>query len=261
MVRRLGTEGITIVDTRAGIGWKLYAPTPDFAAGHVPLALPYDFSRLWGEGSSWPLIDDARKELAKLGPRAGSSVSLDDLFVVYGTDRSDPRPALAYTVLRLLGLRVRVYTGGWAGWSADRSDPIVKIISAQDLHDLEEQAGSRRKSLSYPRLPIFDLRELRDWEVGHVPGAFPLSAVEFARFFGLVVEKYWPAADPARDPLIVYCYGPGCTRSRQGIAVAVKSGWRTIYWFRQGLAGWFQAGYQPERLASDQVPWAEEGGG
>jgi len=262
ILSQLGAADTAIVDVRAGRGWQLYQPTPEFRAGHVPTALLYDFSILWGGDGAGPgLHQDAKDELARLGPRAGTGVALNGRFIVYGADAGDPRSALGYMTLRALGLNAQVYRPGWAGWTSGSARPVVKIVGPQELKALERTREVTHGTPFFERLPIFDLREMRDWEVGHVPGAYPLTPGEFPRFFQMVLHRYWPAADPSRDPLVVYCYGPDCTRSRQGIAVAAGDGWHTIYWFRGGIASWFEAGYPLERLAPEETPWRQETGG
>ena len=262
MLSSLGAADSAIIDVRAGRGWALYQPTAEFSSGHVPTALLYDFSTLWGgEGGGSGIHRDARDELARLGPRAGTGVDLGGRFVVYGEDAGDSRTALAYMTLRALGLDVQVYRPGWSGWTSDGARPVVKIVEPQELEALEERRETADGTPFFVRLPIFDLREMRDWEVGHVPGAYPLTPGEFPRFFQMVLQRYWPEADPSRDPLVVYCYGPDCTRSRQGIVVAAGAGWHTIYWFRGGIASWFEAGFPLERLTPDETPWGQETGG
>lgn len=250
----LAAEGVTLLDLRTDEDWRLFEPSPSYSAGHIPNALPYDFRLLLTEEGRWPAREDGRAKLARLGPRPQTPVDLDSLFILYGDDPTDPRPAVGYTLLRLLGIEVHVYPEGWSGWTADESRPVVRIVTALDLQALQSQSAAALETGLYPRLPILDLRELRDWEIGHVPGAFPLSDVEFPRFLDLVLAAYWPDADPQRDPIILYCYGPDCIRSRRGTTVALRHGWRNVYWFRDGIGGWFEAGLPLQRDAGT-APW------
>jgi rhodanese-related sulfurtransferase len=47
--------------------------------------------------------------------------------------------------------------------------------------------------------------------------------------------------------LIVYCYGPGCTRSRFCSTTAARHGWRNLWWYKDGADGWRSAGLALER--------------
>jgi len=44
--------------------------------------------------------------------------------------------------------------------------------------------------------------------------------------------------------LIVYCYGPGCTRSRFCTTTAARQGWRNLWWYKDGQDGWRGAGLE-----------------
>jgi thiosulfate/3-mercaptopyruvate sulfurtransferase len=243
----LGADGTVVVDVRTDDTWQPSDLSASYAAGHLPTALLYDFSRLLSPDGPWPLFDDGRRRLAELGPRAETPIDLRDLLVVYGEGPQDRRAALAYTLLRLLGVEARVHLAGWQGWRASEDRPEVRVVSARELCLLQRGAERGPEGGYFRRLPIIDLRELRDWEVGHVPGSFSMTDRELSRFFDLVVERHWPLADPQTDPLVLYCYGPDCIRSRDATGIALRLGWRRIYWFRDGVGGWFEAGYELER--------------
>ena len=243
-----GREDIVLLDVRSPEGWELYKPPPVFVAGHLPDALAYDFAGLLQGKTGWPNPGEAKTEFARLGPRPDTPIDLGSRFILYGDDSQDRRVGLAYTLLRLLGLDVRVYRGGWQEWTGDDGRPVVRIITARELREIQAASPSRSAEGYYPLVPIIDVRELRDWEVGHVPGSFGLPADECARFLELVRREYWPSADPLRHPLVLYCYGPECVRSRDCAVHAARIGWREILWFRDGVAGWFDAGNPFERV-------------
>ena len=169
---------------------------------------------------------------------------LDSTFVLYGEDASDPRPDLGYLFLNLAGLDVRVFPGGWKEWKADGARPVVRVVSAADLAVRLRRENPGLTADRPPRgLILFDLREPRDFAIGHLPGALSLPFLHFPEDFGKAVAAGWPGADRATMPLVLYCYGIDCVRSRKAGAEAASLGFRDVLWFRGGVQEWRQAGY------------------
>jgi rhodanese-related sulfurtransferase len=72
-----------------------------------------------------------------------------------------------------------------------------------------------------------------------------LPANDFDAGLDLLVAEFWPGANRSEVPLVVYCYGPTCTRSRNCTTFAAARGFRRLYWFKDGPQGWLALG---ERL-------------
>jgi rhodanese-related sulfurtransferase len=225
-------------------GWERWETPPTFAAGHIPYSLPFDPRALLTADGGWPDPDAIRRYFASFGPRPGDPVRLDSTFVLYGEDASDPRPDLGYLLLNLAGLDVRVFPGGWKEWKADGARPVVRVVSAADL---AVRLRRENPGLALDRPPhgliLFDLREPRDFAIGHLPGALSLPFLHFPEEFGKAVAAGWPGADRATMPLVLYCYGIDCVRSRKAGAQAASLGFRDVLWFRGGVEEWRQAGY------------------
>ncbi len=236
--------GVQLLDVRDVRGWERWETPPTFAAGHIPYSLPFDPRALLKAGGGWPAPDAVRGYFASFGPRPGDPVRLDSTFVLYGEDASDPRLDLGYLLLELGGLDARVFPGGWKEWKGDGARPVVRVVSAADL-----AARLRRENpgLAADRTPrgliLFDLREPRDFAIGHLPGALSLPFLHFPEEFGKAVAAGWPGADRARMPLVLYCYGIDCVRSRKAGAQAASLGFHDVLWFRGGVEEWRQAGY------------------
>jgi thiosulfate/3-mercaptopyruvate sulfurtransferase len=247
--------GVQLLDVRDARGWERWATPPTFAAGHIPYSLPFDPAALLPAGGGWPEPGEFRRRLATLGPRPGDPVRADALLVLYGTDAADPRPALGYLLLTLAGREARIYPGGWREWRAGGSRPVVRVISAPKLADRLRRNNPGLADRPPAGLILLDLREARDFRIGHLPGARSLPFLHFSRDLKAEVRAGWPGADRATTPLVLYCYGTDCVRSRKGSALAAQLGFRDVLWFRGGIREWREAGYPlPETPPASSSP-------
>lgn len=206
-----------------------------FEEGHIPLALPFDVSHLTSDSAFWPDPRSARKILAQLGPRDREHVDLTATFVLYGQDHQSLKPYLGYLLLRLMGLEVRVFAGGWQAWIEDPNRPRVQIVAAAQVSDLRSE---EKDAL------VIDVRDEGDYRVGHIPSSINLPAYRFREDFAAMLEQR-PFSSDTR--IVFYCYGVDCTRSRNCSATAAELGFTHLYWFREGLEGWKTAGKPIDR--------------
>jgi len=221
-----GQAGIELLDVRDASGW---------AAGHIPHALPFDMGRLLPGSGPWPDLALVRRMIAEHGPRRGDPVDSSSTFVLYGEDEGDSRPGLGCLLLRAAGFDARVFPGGWRAWTAEPGRPAVRIATASEVKALIE----REKGQTI----LLDLRGPRDFSLDHLPGARSLPWERFTREFAATVSRGWPGVDPATVPLVLYCYGKACVRSRNGGTLAARLGFRNVLWFRGGVLEWRAAGY------------------
>ena len=239
-----GRPGFELLDVRDARGWDRWQTPPTFAAGHIPYALPFDPRALLPEGGGWPDPAELRRRLGEIGPRPGDPVRLEDTFLVYGEDARDSRASLAWLLLTLAGLDARVLPGGYADWTASGVRPVVRVASAADLAArLQAENPGLARDAAPRRLILLDLREERDFQVDHLPGARSLPFLFFPEKFEKTVAAGWPDADRATTPLVFYCYGIDCVRSRKASAEAARLGFRDVLWFRGGVREWRDAGY------------------
>ena len=239
-----GQPGTVLLDVRDARGWDRWETPPTFAAGHIPHALPFDPRAFLSKDGGLPEPAEIRRRLGTLGPRPNDPVSLDSTFVLYGDGASDPRLSLGQRLLASAGLDVRVFPGGWREWTAGGTRPTVRIVSAQDVAALLKREDSKLASdRPASGLILLDLREARDFSIGHLPGASSLPFALFAETFEKRAAEGWPGADRSRLPLVLYCYGPECIRSREAGSQAARLGFRNVLWFRGGVREWRVAGY------------------
>jgi thiosulfate/3-mercaptopyruvate sulfurtransferase len=239
---RYGEDGCEIVDLRGAERWgAARAPAGD-KPGHIPHSLPFDFRDLLSPAGRLPEPAEARQRFAELGPRPREFVDIDAIFACYGEDAADLRPGLAYLLLRWMDVRARIYGGGWADWRGAADSPIVRILPAEELADMLRADHPNLEDKQPTSLILLDLRGDHDWGHSHLPGALSMPAHLLPDSLGPLVDACWPDVDRARVPLVFYCYGPGCTRSRAGATRAARMGFLNLLWFRGGLEAWSKAG-------------------
>lgn len=243
VARSFDQPGVVLLDLRNPRGWERWEAPPSWAAGHVPHALPFDVRGLLPPGGGWPDPAEVRHRAGGIGPRAGDPVGAASSFVLYGEDAGDPLPGLGYLLFRMAGLDVRVLPGGWRAWTAKPGRPVVRIVDAGEVRRLlaAENPGLVRDRPP-TRLILLDLRTSRDFQIDHLPGARSLPFHTFDGEFERIVDEGWPGADRATIPLVFYCYGRDCVRSREAGTRAARLGFRNVLWYRDGTVDWAKAG-------------------
>lgn len=237
-------RGLQLLDLRAEGDWARvgYAPPPAFRAGHAPASLPWDPRGGLTAGGRLPEAQADRAAFERFGPAAGATVDPTAPFALLGDGLSGPRQAIAYLRLRAMGLEARVVRGGFAAWQA-AGQPVVRIVEPAEVYALFDPAalaGNRPAPL-----PVLDLRDLADYDQGHLPGAAPLPFAllqEGVPAIEAAVAARWPNLDRARNPLIVLGYDRACLRGRKAALAAARAGFRDILWLRDGMAAWRAAG-------------------
>jgi thiosulfate/3-mercaptopyruvate sulfurtransferase len=239
---RLGEKGVEFLDLRDEGIWmeKEYEAPARFAAGHVPHALPFDFRRwLPGDRQSPAAM---WKTLQTLGPREATKINPKAELVLYGERPADLQPGLGYLLLRRAGIPVRVFVGGFGEWSRDPANPVVRIVGAPEVDRLLESENPGLPDQVARSVVLLDLREAYDFKLDHIPGAFNFPAYSEEATIEKTVEEKWPQARAARSPVILYCYGRGCIRSRDAAARLARAGFTNLLWLREGLDAWRAAG-------------------
>jgi len=242
---RFGKRGTEVLDLRDdGSSWlQEYAEPERFAAGHVPHALPFDFRVLLTEGDHWPPPAEARATLLELGPRKGTRLDSQAEFLLYADRATSGRAGLGYLLMRMMDLPARVVTGGWESWR-DEGRPTVRMIDADAVKKiLAVENPGLRQDRATPSALLIDLREDWDFAMNHLPGAICLSELAFAQG-GKELAKAVAAHRGPRTgfdlPLIFYCYGRDCVRSRNAASFVARAGYRDLLWFHDGYPEWRQ---------------------
>jgi len=244
---KFGEKGYEVIDAR---GWDAWEGPVDESrwgssvrAGHIPHALPFDFRQFVLPDGAFVSPEETRQILGRLGPRPSTPVDLWDEFIVHD-DGSSGEGALGYFFMRRAGVeRVRYFRGGWDRWAADPNLPLVRIVHADELKfRLAKERRWFRPDAPPRSFVFFDVRHHGDYDRGHVPGAVNLSSTYFVDSLDVYVERYWPDVDRASTPIVTYCYGSNCIRSRNCSTWAARAGFIEVERFYGGLEEWRVAG-------------------
>jgi thiosulfate/3-mercaptopyruvate sulfurtransferase len=234
---RFGTPEVELVDLRSDDAW---------AAGHLPHSLPFDFRELLEDDGAWPDPVAARRTLGRLGPRPNTHVDLNATMVVYssgvGASGDDGRQlGLAYLLLRMTGVPAAVYPGGWEDWRSEPSSPVVRVVDAAGVRELLAAANPELADRPVPGVTLLDVRGELDFRARHLPGAVEFPSRNCPETDWSVVPEP-PSGDRLDAPLVFYCYGRTCIRSRNCSTAAARAGFREVLWFRDGVPDWYEAG-------------------
>lgn len=90
---------------------------------------------------------------------------------------------------------------------------------------------------SKPELVIIDSRIRHDRLQGYIEGSVSLPDEETSCATLKKVIK------TKTTPTLYYCNGPKCGRSANAVKIALKCGYRNIFWFRGGFEEWKKKHY------------------
>ena len=111
---------------------------------------------------------------------------------------------------------------------APENIPGVTRVDADGLLQLAEKRSG---------LLLIDSRIAMDRRQGYIEDSISLPDV----------DTNCPAlarvASARETPLLFYCNGPKCGRSGNAAKIALKCGYRSIYWYRGGFEDWKHKGY------------------
>lgn len=119
-------------------------------------------------------------------------------------------------------------------------------LAASEGHAPDNVAGAKTitpaeaKALFEKEVIFIDVRGEQDFDAGRIPGAVHLS------LNGTLTEASLAREISKTDEVVFYCNGVKCKLSSQACANALSWGFTKVYYFREGMPGWTQAGYPVE---------------
>jgi rhodanese-related sulfurtransferase len=113
----------------------------------------------------------------------------------------------------------------------DRATPIGHATLAEADHPAPEVSTEELAAIvASGSTPVLDVRSSREYAIAHIPGSVNIWEKEIEQ-----VAARFP--DPA-TPLVLYCNGPFCGKSRRLSAELVKRGYTNVRRYQLGLPVW-----------------------
>lgn len=114
--------------------------------------------------------------------------------------------------------------------------PGAKLVTAAEVRELVAKGT-----------PVYDVRVEEEYLKAHIPGALSVTYRESsAKEVGFDPgDDQWALNRLPKDKnaaFIVYCDGTICWRGYKAASMAVKAGYKNVYWFRGGFPEWREAG-------------------
>ena len=114
--------------------------------------------------------------------------------------------------------------------------PGAKIVSAEQVKRMLDRG-----------VPVVDTRVGNEFAESHIRGAINVPYKEHsrkARDFDATQDSFDFAKLPADKgkPIVFYCNSGDCWKSYKATTVALRAGYRDVYWFRGGLPEWKKMG-------------------
>ena len=258
---QLSNPDVVLLDVRpiaAFNGWKLQG---ELRGGHIPGATSFPVS--WMGSLSG---DGQRALLAAKGIKAGKKV------IIYGYQSEESQVMIG--LLKGLGfVEVLVYEDRLAEWAAEATLPMSQLtnyrqlVHAAWLYQLisgeQPEAGPEREHL------LFEVGwgGLKDYETGHIPGAFYLDTTTIEK------EPLWNVVDDSalaklllskgiNGEKTILLYGRDPMAAARVAVVLMYAGVSDVRLLDGGYAAWTRAGYPVESGTNKPSPagqWGQTG--
>lgn len=144
--------------------------------------------------------------------------------------------------LRLALLALLVYLPTQLVFAADTPATLegTTLVSADKVKELMAKG-----------IPVVDTRVANEYAEAHVKGAINVPYKEKsakATSFDASQDSFDLAKLPKDKaaPLVFYCNAGECWKSYKASVVALKNGWKQVYWFRGGMPEWKAKGFPTE---------------
>jgi rhodanese-related sulfurtransferase len=146
----------------------------------------------------------------------------------------------------MLGFLVPIVVATWLVLSGPAAAETVKTISQATLEEpdqktLEVSTDELRRILQDRSAVVFDARPPKEYALSHIPGALNVSGKP-----GLPMSQYVPDAgeivralgDEKESPIVLYCSGPFCGRSKRLSEELLAAGFPNVRRYQLGIPVW-----------------------
>lgn len=113
----------------------------------------------------------------------------------------------------------------------DEASPSTPQVSTEEL----------RKILADKSATVFDTRPFKEFAVSHIPGAIvvaPKPGVSKAVYISDVAEIGRAVREEKAAPIVLYCDGPFCGKSKRVAEELLAAGYRNVRRYQLGMPVW-----------------------
>jgi len=138
------------------------------------------------------------------------------------------------------------YVAALGNWTPAKLDGAT-IVSASEVV-LMQQKG----------VPVVDVRITKEYQEKHIRGAISIpyneKSLKDVAFDAAADEWAGPDRLDKEKPVIFQCNGPECWKSYKASVVALRKGFKQVYWFRGGYPEWETAGLSTDSTLVATAP-------
>lgn len=131
------------------------------------------------------------------------------------------------TLLHTLGILFLSWTTGSQAGNPPEEIPGVTRVTAEELINMIQEQTD---------LKVIDAR-MDDRQRGYIEGSISLPDVNTD------CDTLDTVIPGKSTPAVFYCNGVKCGRSAKSVKIALKCGYKTIYWYRGGFEDWLNNDY------------------
>ena len=130
--------------------------------------------------------------------------------------------------------------------------PAFAVDTPADLSGATMVTADKVKDLMSSGAKLYDVRVTSEYTEEHIPGAVSVPYKENSKkeaSFDSAQDKFNLGAvgsDKAAS-IIFQCNGAECWKSYKASALAVRDGFKKVYWFRGGIPEWKKKGFAVEK--------------
>jgi rhodanese-related sulfurtransferase len=128
---------------------------------------------------------------------------------------------------------------------ADQASPVPlaheAVLATPSAGAPEVSTAELQKLLKDQGAMVLDTRPYREWSVSHIPGALnvaPKPGVPMALYTSDVAEIGRLVGGDKSQPLVLYCNGPFCGKSRRVAKELLEAEYANVSRYQLGAPGW-----------------------
>jgi len=128
---------------------------------------------------------------------------------------------------------------------ADQSDSVQyvrqAVLETPGAGVTEVSTEELQQILANQSAILLDTRPHMEWSVSHIPGALNVArkqGVPMALYMSDVAEIGRLADEDESQPLVLYCNGPFCGKSKRVAGELIKAGYANVRRYQLGAPGW-----------------------